>query len=179
VIAQRIVVYDPQETGDYPDGQLLDERDPRRATRREQLVALPISPELLDKCGCSGWVKRSFGDGFRHGMAPRFGCSVVLYAVAGYPVITWAAKLSAGAGVLIAGYLKLAGESGKPCSASGGLISTGQLVQLADVDFGPNAEAIISGRCEAVLANDGYLALALYGALEGAVVEWLAVTQSR
>ena len=178
-MSKRVVVWDPMQDGEYPDGMLLEMTDPRLAARRERLVTLPISPELLDKSGCAGWIKRSFGNGFTHGVSPKFGCSVVLYAAAGYPVITWAAKLSEIGGTPVAGYLKLAGESGKPCSASGGLVSTGQLVQMANVQFGPNHEAIISGKCEAVVANDGYLALALYGSLEGVLVEWLAVAQSR
>ena len=175
-----IVVWDPAGSSAYPEGELLELHDPRLAIERERLVTLPIAPELLDKSGCSGWLRRSFGHGFTHGPSPKFGCSVVLYAVAGYPVISWAAKLSAGAGMAPSGFLKLAGESGKPYSASGGLVSSGSPIQMASVDFKrAQMEPIISGKCECVIASDGYLALALYGVLEDARVEWLAVSQSR
>ena len=180
-MSARVVVWDP--LGEHLEGEVISGTTVKLIARGPELVMLPVEPELLGRCGCAGWVKRSFGVGVEFGSSPRFGCSTVLYAVPGCPVIRWVARVvpvpAVGGAKMPSGFLKLAGESGKPYSLSGGIVSGDNPVRLDAVEPDEHGGWTIGGSAKAAVMTEGFVALGLYGALEGGRVVWLAVSQSR
>ena len=179
-MSARVVIWDPEH--ELLEGQIIKGTTTKLISRGPGLVMLPLEPELLHRCGCAGWVKRYFGEGVSFGVGqPRFGCSTVLYAVPGFAAIHWAARIVPVLPVKqpTAGFLKLSGESGKPYSLSGGIVSTDNPVRLDAVEPDEQGGWTISGTAKAAVVAEGYIALGLYGMIEHGLVRWLAVSQSK
>ena len=177
-----VVVYDP--SGVEPDGEILT-GNAIGVARARGVVLLPVELDVLRRGGVSGWSKRSYGRGWRYdAVAASRGCPLVLHMTAGYPVVTWVARLEAtdpeGAPTNTAGSLRIAPDTAQVGASAAGLAPEASPIQIPSL--GPPDAAggwTIGGRSLASVSSDLMLGLQLYGQIGGARVLWFAASQTR
>lgn len=177
-----VIVFDPTNTD--PEGEIIT-GNAVGVARARGAVLLPIELDLLRRGGVSGWVKRSYGRGWRYdAVAAARGCPLVLHVTAGYPGIEWAARLQAddpaGAPVNTAGSLRLAADTAQAGAQAAGISPDTSPVALPALGA-PDKQGgwTIGGRSRLMATSDMMVGLQLYGQIGGARVIWFAASQSR
>lgn len=173
-----IVVFDP--VGKEHEGEILSGNAISVAQARG-VVLLPLELDALRRGGASGWVKRSYGEGWRYDpvMAAR-GCPLILFAEAAYPNLEWVARLQAELEGGRCGSLRLATDTAQAGGGAAGLSPEAGPVQVQKLgDPDETGGWFIRGRARVMLPSDMFLALQLYGQVGGARVRWFAVSQTR
>lgn len=181
----KVVVWDPK--GEFWDGGIVDD-DMARMLEGRGVALLPVNPEEAKHSGIGGYVKRSWGAGWPldTGMAHLM-CKVAMFLRSSQNTLHWKARLiptaqlasDAASGQLMrhAGTLQVAADN-----AAGNLYSVSletrtnviQTRELGNVDA--HGGWTVGGHARMVPYQEGVHGFALYGAMPGVRVAWVALS---
>lgn len=182
---RHIVVWDPEEK--YWDGAIVTEEQ-ASTLRAYGAVLLPVSPELFKRSGCGGYAKRSWGSGWPLDYsAPTMCAPICMFIEPGFSHLAWAARLipdpqlraAIAEGKRPAGVLRLT-----PTNAGGFSLRTTFTADTTHVGVANLGELdefggwTARGEAKMQLTQGGYYEFALYGAMPGVRVGWVAATAS-
>lgn len=174
-MSHRVVIQDL--SGDLQVGEIVTGKKAELLVARS-IPSLPVDPNLLVKNAVAGYFKREYGKGIEYGGSTSGrGCPAVLYAVPTHQQLHWMARvIPNSAGAHVKGRLRLANDTAQQQVVKGGI----QTAQFADIDKELDGDGtIIHGSSRFITNVEGYLGICLYGTLQNARVQWLAISQTK
>ncbi len=183
----RIVVWDP--SGQYWEGSLI-ERSVEQVLSARGACVMPVAPELFNRGGNAGFVKRAWGAGYPLAVGqPKIHCPTTMLVFRDYRTIHWRARLVCNAEFDAkreknefrpGGMLRLIGDGSRELTHHMNVQSAQPAVDLREL---PAKDAqngwIVGGRAAIDAPLDGHFGFALYGEGEGVRVAWLALTLTK
>jgi hypothetical protein len=173
-----VVVHDPE--GVEAEGEIL-EGQRAEVARSRGIAVLPVVPALLRRNAFAGWARRAYGRGWRYDAARGSrGCPLTLHVAADHPTIHWTARIVRDETLgEPSGTLRFATDTAQISSSATGIINEENPPNLATLGA-PDAHGgwTISGRAQANVPGDTFLAFQLFGQLAGARVAWFAASQT-
>jgi hypothetical protein len=190
---QHIVVWDP--TGEFGQGSLLDAEAARRVRIGNKAAVMPVDANLFAYSGAGGFAFRQWGAGIPLAFnLPRNVGPLVLFSTPEQGYIHWLARLVPESQDVEAwlnddperhleGELRLVSDSSQAIPANAPLSPSDDAVmgrQLTRQNL-ENGGWVLGGRAMLLgtaHGNGGHYPFSLYGRMQGARLEWLALTKS-